>query len=40
MKIEIEIKSLSKLDWQEYADAVMDGILMVDDSAIVTVQLK
>ncbi len=40
MKIEIEIKSLTKLDWQEYSDAIMDAILMVDDSAIVRVQLK
>jgi len=40
VKIEVEIKSMSILDWQVYADAIMDGILEVDDSAVMRIQLK
>jgi len=40
VKIEVEIKSFSHLDWQVYADAIMDGILEVDDSAVMRIQLK
>ncbi len=40
MKIEIEIQSMSLLDWQVYADAMLDAILEVDDSAITRMQLK
>jgi len=40
VKIEVEIKSMSLLDWQVYVDAIMDGILEVDDSAVMRIQLK